>query len=142
MRAIDAAFDGRAGHVSRSGYTGEDGFEISVPLTMRNGLRGRLLAHADVKPIGLGARDTLRLEAGLPLYGHDLDETTSPVEAGLSFTIGKRRRQLGGFPGAERILQSLRKARRGCASASARRGARRCARAPRCCRQAASASAR
>jgi aminomethyltransferase len=93
--------------VSRSGYTGEDGFELSVPVTHVGQLARRLLAHADVKPIGLGARDSLRLEAGLPLYGHDLDETTSPAEADLAFAIGKRRRQEGGFPGAGRILREL-----------------------------------
>jgi aminomethyltransferase len=93
--------------VSRSGYTGEDGFEISVPAAHVERLARRLLADAQVKPIGLGARDSLRLEAGLPLYGHDLDTTTSPVEAGLGFAIGKRRRQAGGFPGAERILREL-----------------------------------
>jgi aminomethyltransferase len=93
--------------VSRSGYTGEDGFEVSVPVAHAEKLARRLLAHPEVKPIGLGARDSLRLEAGLPLYGHDLDATTSPVEAGLAFAIGKRRRQEGGFPGAERIAKEL-----------------------------------
>jgi aminomethyltransferase len=93
--------------VSRSGYTGEDGFEISVPETHALELARELLAHPEVKPVGLGARDSLRLEAGLPLYGHDLDETTSPVEAGLAFAIGKRRREEGGFPGAGRIRQEL-----------------------------------
>jgi aminomethyltransferase len=93
--------------VSRSGYTGEDGFEISVPETHALELARWMLAHPDVKPIGLGARDSLRLEAGLPLYGHDLDETTSPVEADLAFVVGKRRRVEGGFPGAERIMREL-----------------------------------
>ncbi len=93
--------------VSRSGYTGEDGFEISVPAAHAEKLARRLLAHGDVRPVGLGARDSLRLEAGLPLYGHDLGEDTSPVEAGLAFTIGRRRRAEGGFPGAERILKEF-----------------------------------
>ena len=91
-------------YISRSGYTGEDGFEISVPAASAENLARQLLAEPEVLPIGLGARDTLRLEAGLPLYGQDMDEATSPVEAGLAFSIGKRRRAEGGFPGAERIL--------------------------------------
>jgi aminomethyltransferase len=93
--------------VSRSGYTGEDGFEISVPTTHAETLARMLLAHADVEPIGLGARDSLRLEAGLCLYGHDIDETTSPVEAALQWSIQKRRRQDGGFPGFDRIAREL-----------------------------------
>jgi aminomethyltransferase len=94
--------------VSRSGYTGEDGFEISVSASFAESLARSLLAEPEVLPIGLGARDTLRLEAGLCLYGQDMDEATSPVEAGLSFSIGKRRRAGGGFPGAERVLRELR----------------------------------
>ena len=90
-------------HVSRSGYTGEDGFEISVAADQATDLARLLLAQADVQPIGLGARDSLRLEAGLCLYGHDIDETTSPIEAGLAWSIQKRRRTEGGFPGVERI---------------------------------------
>ncbi len=93
--------------VSRSGYTGEDGFEISVAADDAEGLARNILAEPEVLPIGLGARDTLRLEAGLPLYGQDMDEAVSPVEAGLTFSIGKRRRAEGGFPGAERILREL-----------------------------------
>ena len=93
--------------VSRAGYTGEDGFEISVANAEAEDLARRLLAEEEVAPAGLGARDTLRLEAGLCLYGHDIDETTSPVEAGLAWTIGKRRRQQGNFPGAARILAEL-----------------------------------
>ncbi len=93
--------------VSRSGYTGEDGFEISVQASSAGRLARRLLSEPEVLPIGLGARDTLRLEAGLPLYGQDMDETTSPAGAGLSFSIGKRRRAAGGFPGAERVLREL-----------------------------------
>ncbi|MFV0525266.1 MAG: glycine cleavage system aminomethyltransferase GcvT [Acidimicrobiales bacterium] len=93
--------------VSRSGYTGEDGFELAVPAERAVAVAERLLGQAEVAPAGLGARDTLRLEAGLPLYGHDLDETTSPVEAGLTWTIPKRRRLEGGFPGVERIIREL-----------------------------------
>jgi aminomethyltransferase len=93
--------------VSRSGYTGEDGFELLVPATHAARMWDRLLADARVKPIGLGARDSLRLEAGLPLYGHDLDETVSPTEAGLNFAISKRRREAADFPGAGRILKEF-----------------------------------
>jgi len=93
--------------VTRSGYTGEDGFEISVPNDKAEALAKALLAEPEVKPIGLGARDTLRLEAGLCLYGHDIDETTTPIEAGLAWAIGKRRREEGGFPGANMILAHL-----------------------------------
>ncbi|HUB94770.1 MAG TPA: glycine cleavage system aminomethyltransferase GcvT [Stellaceae bacterium] len=93
--------------ITRSGYTGEDGFEISVAADRAVALAERLLAEAEVLPIGLGARDTLRLEAGLCLYGHDIDATTTPVAAGLAWTIGKRRRAEGGFPGAARILKEL-----------------------------------
>jgi aminomethyltransferase len=107
MSATSAKFDGIDCHVSRSGYTGEDGFEISVAAVNVEAVARALLADPEVKPIGLGARDSLRLEAGLPLYGHDLDKTTSPVEAGLGFAIPKRRRAEGGFPGAERILREL-----------------------------------
>jgi aminomethyltransferase len=89
--------------VSRSGYTGEDGYEISIPASAAEAVWNTLLADERVKPIGLGARDSLRLEAGLPLYGHDLDETTSPVEGGLQFALGKRRREAADFPGAARI---------------------------------------
>jgi aminomethyltransferase len=94
-------------HVSRSGYTGEDGFEISVPAEHAADLWRLLLGDAAVKPVGLGARDSLRLEAGLCLYGHDIDETTSPVEAGLAWSIQKRRREEGGFPGDQRIRREL-----------------------------------
>jgi len=93
--------------VSRSGYTGEDGYEISLPGDQGVELAELLLAEAEVEPIGLGARDTLRLEAGLCLYGHDIDETTSPIEAGLLWSIGKRRREEGGFMGAERIIAEI-----------------------------------
>jgi aminomethyltransferase len=91
--------------ISRSGYTGEDGFEISVPADAVAAVADLLAAQPEVKPIGLGARDSLRLEAGLPLYGHDLDEATTPVMAALGFAIPKRRREEGGFPGAERIAR-------------------------------------
>jgi aminomethyltransferase len=93
--------------ISRSGYTGEDGFEISIPAVAAQTLADWLVADERVKPIGLGARDSLRLEAGLPLYGHDLDQATTPVMAGLTFAINKRRRAEGGFPGAMRILAEL-----------------------------------
>jgi aminomethyltransferase len=91
--------------VTRSGYTGEDGYEILVCAENAQELAEALLAHQDVKPIGLGARDSLRLEAGLCLYGHDLDPATSPIEADLAWTIQKRRREAGDFPGAKRILR-------------------------------------
>jgi aminomethyltransferase len=87
--------------VSRSGYTGEDGYEISVPADRAEGFARRLLAEPEVKPIGLGARDSLRLEAGLCLYGADIDTTTTPVEAALTWSISKRRRAEGGYPGAD-----------------------------------------
>ena len=98
---------GQAAWISRSGYTGEDGFEISIPATAATAIADLLTADDRVRPIGLGARDSLRLEAGLPLYGHDLDRETTPIMAGLGFAIGKRRRAEGGFPGAERILGEI-----------------------------------
>jgi len=93
--------------VSRSGYTGEDGFEISLPGAQAEDLARRLLAATEVIPAGLGARDTLRLEAGFCLYGNDIDELTTPVEAGLAWTIGKRRRVAWDFPGAAAIRDQL-----------------------------------
>ena len=93
--------------ISRSGYTGEDGFEISLPGEAAARIADLLCGEPEVKPIGLGARDSLRLEAGLPLYGHDLSPETSPIEAGLSFAINKRRRREGGFKGADQILREL-----------------------------------
>ena len=93
--------------VSRSGYTGEDGVEISVPAEAAEALARRLLALPGVLPAGLGARDSLRLEAGLCLYGNDIDETTSPVEANLVWSMGKRRRMAWDFPGAARIRDEL-----------------------------------
>lgn len=108
MHALAMDVAGFACFVTRSGYTGEDGFEISVADSHAEDLAKRLLAEPGLRAAGLGARDTLRLEAGLCLYGHDLDSWTTPIEAGLAWTIGKRRRQEGGFPGAEIILAQLR----------------------------------
>ncbi|MEA2832968.1 MAG: aminomethyltransferase, partial [Methylobacteriaceae bacterium] len=93
--------------VSRAGYTGEDGYEISVPGEHARAFAERLLANPDVALVGLGARDSLRLEAGLCLHGHDIDTTTTLIEAGLAWSIQKRRRQEGGFPGADRIQREL-----------------------------------
>jgi aminomethyltransferase len=93
--------------VSRSGYTGEDGFEISIPNAVAAQVWAALLADERVRPIGLGARDSLRLEAGLPLYGHDLDQSVSPIEAGLGFAIAKKRREAGDFPGYSRIRAEM-----------------------------------
>ena len=93
--------------ITRSGYTGEDGFEISVEDAFAGALWQVLVKDPDVQPIGLGARDSLRLEAGLCLYGHELDETISPVEAGLVWSIQRRRRNEGGFPGSDRIQKEL-----------------------------------
>ncbi len=99
--------DGAEALISRSGYTGEDGFEIYLDGADAERIARGLLDELEVMPIGLGARDSLRLEAGLPLYGHDIDETTTPVEADLAFAIGKSRRMAGDFPGANRILDEL-----------------------------------
>jgi len=116
MRFMDAGprrVDGIDCFVSRSGYTGDDGFEISVPADRAAALTKTLLASSDVLPIGLGARDSLRLEAGLCLYGHDIDTSTTPVEGALEWSIQKSRRnggaRAGGFPGAETILAQLEK---------------------------------
>jgi len=98
---------GQSCFVTRSGYTGEDGFEISVAADSAERLARALLADVRVKPIGLGARDSLRLEAGLCLYGHDIDATTTVIEADLAWTIQKRRRETGGFPGSAIILRQL-----------------------------------
>jgi aminomethyltransferase len=108
MEACASTFDGKPCSISRSGYTGEDGYEISVASGFAVTVWQSLLAHDTVKPIGLGARDSLRLEAGLCLYGHDIDGTTSPVEAGLVWSMQKRRREEGGFPGVARIQRELR----------------------------------
>lgn len=94
-------------YVSRSGYTGEDGYEISVPADQADRIWDTILEDARVKPIGLGARDSLRLEAGLPLHGHDIDATTSPVEGALTFALSKSRKERGDFNGAARVLQEL-----------------------------------
>jgi aminomethyltransferase len=114
MRFMDAGLRRIAGidcFVSRSGYTGEDGFEISVPAEHAEALAKALLENSDVLPIGLGARDSLRLEAGLCLYGHDIDTTTTPVDGALEWSIQKSRRnsgaRAGGFPGADKILAEL-----------------------------------
>ena len=107
MEAAPFVVDGSPLAVTRCGYTGEDGFEISVPAADAEGLARVILAEEEVKPAGLGARDTLRLEAGLCLYGNDIDETTTPIEAGLVWSIGKRRRQEGSFPGASQILRQI-----------------------------------
>jgi aminomethyltransferase len=107
MQADIYGWQGKRLGISRSGYTGEDGFEISVSAEDVAALADALTAQPEVKPIGLGARDSLRLEAGLPLYGHDLNEQTDPVSADLSFAISKRRRTEGGFLGAERVLALL-----------------------------------
>ena len=107
MTAAEVEIGGAAGFVTRSGYTGEDGFEISLPAGEAEAFARGLLAAPEVLPIGLGARDSLRLEAGLCLYGHDIDETTTPIEADLGWTIGRRRRAEGGFPGAAVVLREL-----------------------------------
>jgi aminomethyltransferase len=99
MAVAAVSLDGIDCLVSRSGYTGEDGFEISVPAEHAEALADKLITHPEVAPIGLGARDSLRLEAGLCLYGNDIDELTSPVEAGLTWVIGKRRKTNWDFPG-------------------------------------------
>ncbi len=116
LRFMDAGpqrINGLDCFVSRSGYTGEDGFEISVPAESAEQLAKALLANSDVQPIGLGARDSLRLEAGLCLHGHDIDTTTTPVEAALDWSVQKSRRtsgaRAGGFPGAEKILPQFEK---------------------------------
>ena len=94
-------------YVSRSGYTGEDGYEISVPAADAERIWTEILKDARVKPIGLGARDSLRLEAGLPLHGHDIDPTTSPVEGALTFALSKSRKERADFNGADRVLKEL-----------------------------------
>ena len=110
MKFMTGAFfviDGARCYITRSGYTGGDGFEISTPADATDAIARKLLAHPEVKPIGLGARDSLRLEAGLCLYGHDIDTTTTPIEAGLLWSIGKERRTQGGFPGAAVIQKQI-----------------------------------
>lgn len=111
MDVVNLGLNGIEAWVSRSGYTGEDGYEISVPADGAEVIARALLDHPDVEPIGLGARDSLRLEAGLCLYGHDIDNATTPVEAGLTWAIQRVRRvgddRAGGFPGADRILHEI-----------------------------------
>lgn len=131
MRFMDAAdfdFSGDTFWITRSGYTGEDGFEISLPARRAESFARALLVMDEVAPVGLGARDSLRLEAGMPLYGHDMDERTTPAAAGLGWSIPKLRRtggaRAGGFPGADAILSEL------AAPARLRRGLRPEGRAP------------
>ncbi len=111
MNGCHVTIDGADCFITRSGYTGEDGFEISVPAESAEALARKLLSFEQVKPIGLGARDSLRLEAGLCLYGHDLDITTTPIQASLLWSISKSRRpdgdKAGGFPGAEVIFREM-----------------------------------
>ena len=107
MRAAAMTVAGIPCWISRSGYTGEDGFEISLADADADTLARTLLAEPEVAPIGLGARDSLRLEAGLCLYGHDIDTTTTPVEAAITWSIGRRRREQGGFPGADIIQRQI-----------------------------------
>jgi glycine cleavage system T protein (aminomethyltransferase) len=107
MSAAEIEVAGVPCFVTRSGYTGEDGFELSLTAEDATAVAEALLAQPEVAPVGLGARDTLRLEAGLCLYGHDIDETTTPVEAGLAWALGRRRRETGDFPGAAAILRQL-----------------------------------
>ena len=108
MAAATVNVAGVAVHATRSGYTGEDGFELPLPNSAAAAIWNDLVSDERVAPIGLGARDSLRLEAGLCLFGQDIDESTSPVEAGLNWSIQKRRRADGGFPGADRIVAELR----------------------------------
>jgi len=107
MDALKTEYKGHEIFVSRSGYTGEDGFEISVPNDFVAAFAEELLQEPEVKFIGLGARDSLRLEAGLCLYGHDIDENSTPIDANLKWTIPKRRREEANFPGAEKIMKQL-----------------------------------
>ncbi len=105
LESREVFIDGQRARVARLGYTGEDGFEIALPDGVAREFAARLCADGRVQPAGLGARDSLRLEAGLCLYGQDIDETTSPIAAGLGWTINKRRREAADFPGAARILR-------------------------------------
>ncbi|KZL27275.1 glycine cleavage system aminomethyltransferase GcvT [Pseudovibrio sp. Ad37] len=107
MEARPLEFDGISVIASRSGYTGEDGYEISIPAGAAEAVAKALLADERVESIGLGARDSLRLEAGLCLYGHDIDENTTPVEGNITFCMQKRRKEAGDFPGGERVLKQL-----------------------------------
>jgi len=111
MTGMPAVWEGADLYITRSGYTGEDGFEISLPASTADAFARALLAQPEVKPIGLGARNSLRLEAGLCLYGNDIDTTTTPVEANLNWAMQKVRRtggaRAGGFPGADKVLAQL-----------------------------------
>lgn len=107
MESAIVTWEGATVQVCRSGYTGEDGFELCLPAHRAESLAGRLLEDSRVMPAGLGARDSLRLEAGLPLYGNDIDTETRPVEAGLTFAIAKSRRTKGDFPGAAAVLSEM-----------------------------------
>jgi aminomethyltransferase len=107
LTAAEVTIDGRHLLVTRSGYTGEDGFEISLSAEEAESFARRLIAEPEVMPVGLGARDSLRLEAGLCLHGHDIDESTTPIEADLAWTIGRRRRAEGSFAGAATVLRQL-----------------------------------
>ncbi|MEM8825471.1 MAG: glycine cleavage T C-terminal barrel domain-containing protein, partial [Pseudomonadota bacterium] len=107
MRGSEVRLRGTEIWISRSGYTGEDGFEISLPAKKAAGFAKLLLKDKAVKPVGLGARDSLRMEAGLPLYGHDLSPMSTPVEAGLTFAISKRRKMEGGYAGVDRIDRQI-----------------------------------
>ncbi|MEQ9519850.1 MAG: glycine cleavage system aminomethyltransferase GcvT [Parvibaculum sp.] len=107
MELCRVEIEGEPALITRSGYTGEDGYEICLMNSVAETFARKLLNETEVEPIGLGARDSLRLEAGLCLYGHDIDETTSPVEAALTWSIGKRRREEANFPGATRILKEI-----------------------------------
>jgi aminomethyltransferase len=111
MQACELTLGDASCFATRSGYTGEDGYEISVPLDAAERAAQQLLADPAVMPIGLGARDTLRLEAGLPLHGNELSPSISPIEAGLAFAVARSRRtggaKAGGFPGAARVLREL-----------------------------------
>jgi len=107
METTLATIHGTPCRISRLGYTGEDGYEISIPADKVVEITREFLKHPDLEPAGLGARDSLRLEAGLCLYGNDIDNSTSPVEANLTWAMQKKRREEGGFPGAERVLREL-----------------------------------
>ncbi|UWQ91353.1 glycine cleavage system aminomethyltransferase GcvT [Rhodobacteraceae bacterium M382] len=107
METTVADINGVSCRISRLGYTGEDGYEISIPDADAVAVTRAFLAHEDCEPAGLGARDSLRLEAGLCLYGNDIDQSTSPIEASLNWAIQKRRKEEGGFPGAARIQKEL-----------------------------------
>lgn len=107
METTLADINGVECRISRLGYTGEDGYEISIPEDKAIEISKAFLAHEDCEPAGLGARDSLRLEAGLCLYGNDIDQSTSPIEASLGWAIQKRRKEEGGFPGAARVQKEL-----------------------------------